>query len=132
MGSASSYICKACGAHFMAKSGGGFFFDLLHCDTCGEGRIVSHEELADIHLRFVKGLPGPYAVTRMAMDRRIQAEFPGEPLTRDEYRAAAEATLGACACGGSFRYDAPTRCPDCRSMKDQWDQDPHGPRMHYD
>ena len=63
---------------------------------------MSHEELGDIHLGFVKGLPGPYAVARAAMDRRIQAEYPGKTLTRDEYHAAAEATLEACACGGHF------------------------------
>ena len=132
MGSASSYICRACGAHFMARSGGGFFFDLLHCDTCGATKSVSHQELGDVHLGFVKGLPGPYAVARAAMDRRIQHEYQGEPLTRDEYHAAAEATLGACACGGRFTYDAPARCPECRSTEDQWDEDPRGSRMFYD
>ncbi len=132
MGSASSYICKACGAHFMARSGGGFFFDMLHCDTCGKDRSVSHQDLGDVHLGFVKGLPGPYAVARAAMDRRIQREYQGKPLTRDEYHAAAEATLEACACGGRFTYDAPARCPECRSTHDQWDEDPHGSGIHYD
>ena len=132
MGSASGFICRACGARFMAKGGGGFFYDLLHCDTCGSTRSVGHEELGDIHLRFVKGLPGPYAVSRMAMDRRIQREYPGEPLTRDEYHAAAEATVDACGCGGRFRYDAPARCPGCRSTSDQWERDPKAPHMFYD
>ena len=116
----------------MARSGGGFMFDLLHCDTCGATRSVSHQDLGEIHLGFVKGLPGPYAVARVTMDRRIQAEYPGRTLTRDEYHAAAEATLEACACGGRFRYDAPARCPGCRSTKDQWDQDPEARGMLYD
>ena len=116
----------------MARRGGGFFFDLLQCDKCGKDRSVSHEELGDVHLGFVKGLPGPYAVARAEMDRRIQAEYPGKTLTRDEYHAAAEATLDACDCGGSFRYDAPARCPGCRSTQDQWDQDPAAGSMHYD
>ena len=107
-------------------------FDLLHCDMCGATKSVSHQELGEIHLGFVKGLPGPYAVARAAMDRRIQREYPGEPLTRDEYHAAAETTLGACACGGHFTYDAPARCPGCRSTKDQWDEDPHGVSMCID
>jgi hypothetical protein len=132
MGSASSYICRACGAHFMARDGGGFMFDLLRCDTCGKTRSVSHEELGDIHLGFVKGLPGPYAVSRAAMDRRIQREYPGEPLTRGEYHAAAEATLDGCACGGRFTYDAPARCPECRSTQDRWDEDPDGPMVFID
>ena len=132
MGSASGFICRACGARFMAKEGGGFFFDLLHCDKCGTTRNVGHEELGDIHLRYVKGLPGPYAVSRMEMDRRIQQEYAGEPISRDEYRVAAEATLEPCACGGTFRYDAPARCPGCRSRRDQWDRDPKAPHVFYD
>ena len=132
MGSAESYICRTCGTHFMARDGGGFMFDLLHCDTCGATTSGSHQELGDIHLGFVKGLPGPYAVARAAMDRRIQAEYPGRTLTRDEYHAAAEATLEACTCGGTFRYGAPARCPGCRSTDDQWDEDPDGARMFID
>ena len=116
----------------MAKEGGGFFFDLLHCDTCGRTRSVGHQDLGDIHLAYVKGLPGPYAVARAKTDRRIQQEYPGELLTRDEYWAAAEATLDLCACGGRFRYDAPARCPGCRSTGDQWDRDPRAPSMSYD
>ena len=132
MGSASSFICRGCGAHFMARDGGGFMFDVLHCDACGATTSVSHRELGDVHLGFVKGLPGPYAVARAAMDRRIQAEYPGAPLTRGEYHAAAEATLEACECGGRFTYDAPARCPGCRSTDDQWEADPSGPTMFID
>jgi hypothetical protein len=132
MGTAYSYICRACGERFMATDGGGFMFDLLHCDTCGATTSVSHQELGEIHLGFVKGLPGPYAVARAAMDRRIQAEYPGETLTSDEYHAAAEATVATCDCGGRFTYDAPARCPGCRSTSDQWDEDPAGGRMDID
>ena len=132
MGSASGYICGACGARFLVRHGGGFFFDLLQCDTCGRATSVGHQELGDIHLRFVKGLPGPYAVARATMDRRIQLEYPGEPLTRTEYRAAAEATLDACSCGGHYRYDAEARCPGCRSTSERWDRDPNAASMHYD
>lgn len=80
----------------------------------------------------MKGLPGPYAVARAAMDRRIQAEYPGKTLTRDEYHAAAEATLEPCVCGGRFRYEAPARCHGCRSTQDQWDENPDGGMMFID
>jgi hypothetical protein len=132
VGSATGYICEACGTRFRVRSGGGFFFDLLHCDRCGAERSVSHQELGDIHLRFVKGLPGPYAVARSSMDREIQRSYPGEPLTCDEYHAAAEATLPRCACGRAIRYDAPARCPTCRSTIEQWQLDPDAPQVHYD
>ena len=132
MGSATSYICKSCGTRFMARDGGGFFFDLLHCDACGATKSIGHGELGDVHLGFVKGLPGPYAVARAGMDRKIQAEYPGRALTRDEYHAAAEAKVGGCECGGRFTYDAPARCPGCRSTDDQWDEDPDGRIVMYD
>ena len=132
MGSASGYICKACGRRFTVRSGGGFFFDLLHCDTCGATHSVGHQELGDIHLGFVKGLPGPYAVARAAMDRQIKETYQGRPLTRAAYHAAAEATLDRCACGGHFTYDAPARCPGCRATEEQWDEDPAAGHMFYD
>jgi len=132
LGSASAHICRVCGTRVFARSGGGFFFDLLHCDTCGTDQSIRHEELGDIHLGFVKGLPGPYAVSRSKMDRQIQLEYEGATLTRDEYHTAAEATLDPCVCGGRFRYDSLARCPSCRSTAEQWDPDPNGFSMLYD
>lgn len=132
MGSTTGQVCRVCGARFAVQSGGGFYFDLLHCDRCGRTQDVGHQDLGDIHLRFVKGLPGPYAVSRAAMDRRIQQEYPGEPLNRDEYHTAAEATLEPCECGGRFLYDAPPRCSTCRSTSEQWDPDPAGGYVLYD
>jgi hypothetical protein len=132
MGEMTGHICRMCGTAFRIKTGGGFFFDLLHCDTCGAATSVGHRELGEIHLRYVKGLPGPYAVVRRSMDRRIQLEYPGEPLTRSAYHAAAEATLDPCPCGGRFRYKAPARCPSCRSTRGQWDRDPGAQGVFYD
>lgn len=132
MGSASGHICNHCGTRFTVRQGGGFYFDLLHCDACGAPRSVQHGDLGDIHLRFVKGLPGPYAVARSEMDRRIRAEYDGEPIDRVQYHALAEGTLEPCACGGRFRYDAPARCPSCRSDQRSWGRDPDAPGMFYD
>ena len=132
MGQISGYICGQCGEHFRVRDGGGFFFDMLHCDACGAAKSISHQELGDIHLRFVKGLTTPYAMARAAMDRDIQANYPGEPISRDEYHALAEATLGPCDCGGRFRYDAPPRCPNCRSTAKAWVEDPQAGHMHVD
>jgi hypothetical protein len=132
MGSSTGFICKACASRFSVRSGGGFFFDLLHCDTCGAAKGVSHKELGDIHLGFVKGLPGPYAVARAQLDRQIQRDYRGQALTRSEYRAAAEASLEACSCGGHFRYEAQARCPNCRSTAEQWERDPTAHGIFYD
>jgi hypothetical protein len=94
MGAASGFICRACGARFMISEGGGFRFDLLHCDACGAEQRVTHEELGDIHLAYVKGLPGPYSVSRMKLDAWFKQNYPGETLTREKYRVAVEGTLG--------------------------------------
>ena len=124
MGSLRGAICRICGTRFTVRSGGGFYFDLLHCDQCGMAKSFAHDEMGEVHLRFVKGLPGPYALARSAMDRRIQTEYTGAPLSRDEDHAAVEATPDPCRCGGRFRYDAPPRCPGCRSTQEVWDRDP--------
>jgi hypothetical protein len=132
VGNAAGYICRACGTKFVVRHGGGFFFDMLYCDRCGRAQSVGHQELGDIHLRFVKGLKTPYAVARAEMDRRIQRDYPGEPLSRDDYHVAAESTLDPCPCGGRFRYDASPRCPNCRSSHEMWDRDPSAGSMFYD
>ena len=122
MGSIIAYRCTACETGFDVSEGGGFFFDRLHCDVCGATRSVNHRDLGDIHLRFVKGLEfgRPYAIVRAGFDQMIQEEHPGEPLTLDAYHAAVEATLDPCTCGGRFRYDASSRCPNCRSTQESW------------
>ena len=132
MGSITGQICRVCGTRFSVSEGGGFFFDMLHCDACGEARSVSHQELGDVHLRYVKGLGMPYAVARAEMDRAIQRDYPGEPLSREEYRAAVEVAQAPCRCGGRFAYDAPPRCPTSRSTREQWDPDETVGQMLYD
>jgi hypothetical protein len=120
MGSQTGYRCQACGTCFQACDGGGFFFDLLHCDRCGVARNVEHRDMGDVHLAFIKGLKTPYAVARAQMDREIQRTYEGEPLTEAEYHAAVEQQLPPCTCGGAFTYAAPSRCPHCGSTEEQW------------
>ena len=132
MGSAMGHICRACGTRFSVRDGGGFFFDMLHCEACGRTASLGHRELGDIHLRFIKGLDHPYAVARAAMDRQIQQEYPGEPLDRNAYHAAAEATLDPCPCGGDSAMTRQPDAPSCRSTREMWDLDPTAPMMHYD
>ena len=120
MGTQIAHRCESCSASFEISEGGGFVFDLLHCERCGAAREVGHDEMGDIHLGYVKGLDGPYAVVRAESDERIRREYTGEPLTEAGYQAAVEGLLDPCACGGSFRYDAPARCPGCGSTQEQW------------
>ena len=122
MGQQRKHRCLACGQRFRVNEGGGFFSDMLHCDRCGQARSIGHEEMGDIHLGYIKGLPGPYAVARRDMDEHIRKTFPGPALTRAEYRAAVETLVGTCECGGAFRYAAPARCPGCGSTEERWSE----------
>jgi hypothetical protein len=132
MGSRTDHLCLYCGTAFIAGAGGGFFFDLLHWDRCGRARSVRHEELGDIHLAFVKGLPGPYAIARRRIDDEIKATYEGPALSREEYHAAVEETFEPCECGGRFAYAAVPRCPSCRSLPDRWVVDPNAPHTFVD
>ena len=114
------------------REGGGFFFDELHCDACGAVTSARHQDLGDIHLRYVKGLGMPYAMVRAEMDRRIQQEYPGEPLSEADYHATVEDRLDPCSCGGRFGYAAPPRCPSCRSTEAMWDVDESAGEAFYD
>ena len=92
--------CLDCGRRFMVDSGGGFRFHLLHCDTCGKTKSVRFEELGLIHLRYLKGLPGPYCVASSEHDRYVQEHLDLEPLPEDDYQREVEAVAGNCRCGG--------------------------------
>lgn len=49
IGMSFGVICKGCGHKYMVNIGGGFFFDLSHCDTCGAEKSVQTS--------FRRGLP---------------------------------------------------------------------------
>ena len=117
MGSRYSVTCQECNHSFMVSDGGGFFFHLLHCDRCGKNKSVQFESLGELHLRFLKGLIGPYSIVSKKYDEQIQAEYAGEPISESEYHFQIENNLDSCRCGGRFKFDAPQRCPKCRSTK---------------
>jgi hypothetical protein len=66
MGAGISAKCLDCGSEFTVNEGGGLSFHLLRCDTCGETKGVGFGELGELHLRYLKGLPGPYSVVTAA------------------------------------------------------------------
>jgi len=46
MGQAYEATCLDCGHRFMASKGGGFTFNLIHCDTCGREKSIPLESKA--------------------------------------------------------------------------------------
>jgi hypothetical protein len=115
MGTLYQGRCGDCGHRFTWQSGGGFLFHLLRCETCGTDRSVLFEELGELHGRWLKGLPGVYSVATAQLEEAWRQATPGDPIGDDEYRAGVEDHAGGCGCGGHFRFDAPARCPQCRS-----------------
>ncbi len=51
MGSTYTAKCNRCSHEFGARDGGGFFFDQVRCEKCGEERDIPHGEGYE---------PGPY------------------------------------------------------------------------
>ncbi len=86
---------------------------------------MSIDELGELHLRYVKGLDVPFSSVTRREDELIRAEFDGTPISAEEYHRAIEARLKKCACGGSYLFDAPSRCPDCSSPALEYADDPH-------
>ncbi len=130
MGRESGAICNNCGVRFAVREGGGFLFHLLHCDGCGAERSIGFEEIGEPHLRYLKGLNVPYAMATAEHDRRVQEHYPGEPISEEKYHRIVEDLCGECDCAGGFRFDAPPRCPECRSA--DYRKDPDGQEIFYD
>ena len=115
MGGTYQATCNACKHEFSVDEGGGFVFHLLRCDKCGKTKEIDFASLGEAHLRYIKGLPGPYCVVTRDSDKDIQDNYPGEPLSEEEYHAIVENVAGNCKCRGAFKFDAPPRCPKCKS-----------------
>lgn len=123
MGKTYGAICNSCDHRFEAHDGGGFFFHMLHCDTCGKEKTVSFDKLGDAHLRYIKGLEGPYSEATRSLDEFVQESYPDPPLDEEEYYAIVEELAGDHDCGGHFSLNAPPRCPKCRSADIRQDPD---------
>jgi hypothetical protein len=130
MGQSYGAICNACGCRFEAREGGGFFFHMLHCDKCGKEKTIPFDQLGDAHLRYVKGLPGPYSEATRALDEYVRENYPDPPISEAEYHAFVEKTVGKHSCGGHFRLNARARCPKCGA--DDLRKDPRVPIDSYD
>jgi len=91
--------CLHCDHTFTVQHGGGFFFHLLRCERCGKTRSVGFDELGELHLHYVKGLPSPYCMASADHDRFVQEHLPLEPITEDDYHRGVEEFAGRCCCG---------------------------------
>ncbi len=97
------------------NQGGGFAFHLLRCDACGKTKTVGFDLLGDIHDRYWKGVRSRRIAALSGHDKRSEEQVDGAPVSEEEYHQAVEKFAGKCKCGGQYGFDAPPRCPKCRS-----------------
>ena len=109
--------CLHCGTTFTVEHDGGFFSHLVRCDKCGKTKFIGFDELGELHLRYLKGLSGPYCIANAEYDEYVRTYVPLEPISESEYRRGIEDVAGRCACGGKYTLDAPPRCPNCHSTR---------------
>jgi hypothetical protein len=117
LGTMAEAECLDCKGQFSVSEGGGFAFHLLRCEQCGEETSVGFDELGDLHVRYLKGSERPYTVVHAEQHRHVRDHVDVEPLSSEEYFAAVEVAAGQCDCGGKLSFDAPARCPECRSTR---------------
>ena len=115
MGEERRAICNKCRHRFSVNIEGGFRFHLLHCDRCGGEKAIDFDTLGEIHLQYLKGLQGPYSVATADYDRDVQKNYAGAPLSEEDYESKVEEFAGKCRCGGWYKFNAPPRCPKCKS-----------------
>ena len=115
MGHTVEAKCLDCGKTTTVEHGGGFTFHLLRCDKCGETTAIGFDDLGELHLRYLKGLPDSYCGASAEHDRHVQENVPVEPISEDEYHSGVEKIAGKCECGGNYIFNTPPRCHACRS-----------------
>jgi hypothetical protein len=79
--------CLDCGTTFTVMHGGGFFFHLVRCDKCGRTKSIGFDDLGELHLRYLKGSPGPYCIASSEHDEHVRKHLPVEPISEDEYHS---------------------------------------------
>ena len=115
MGHRVNAKCLDCGHSFTVDNGGGFTFYPLRWDKCGRTKSIRFDRLGDLHLRYLKGLLGPNCVATSEHDKCVREQADVEPISEEDYLRGVEKTAGNCKCGGKYVFNAPPRCPKCRS-----------------
>jgi hypothetical protein len=159
MGSTYEAKCLQCGEKFYVNKGGGFNFYLLHCDACGAEKTVTatSETVWEPSVATSETAPKPLIGSRDTVSTRsFWARFRRKQTFRGKTtptssgkktghitsggskhygygfvnKAKVEQIAGTCPrCGGSFKFDAPARCPTCKSAEIECDSKP---RLLYD
>ncbi len=116
MGHIAPAKCLDCGEAFRVRQGGSFTSHLLRCDACGKTRLVHLKESHQLRSRHGQGCLDE-EISRESGRHSEESDSAGiEPVTEADYRQELESLVGTCECGGRHTFDAPARCPSCRSV----------------
>ncbi len=108
--------CKDCGAILSIGCVSGDDFSLLlRCDICGGEKPIRDDETEEIRSKDLKRLSLPDHVASSDHDKGMKENYQGELVSEEEYLREVERIAGKCKCGGNPKFDAPPRCPKCRS-----------------
>jgi hypothetical protein len=115
-------ICNRCETRFDAAWGHTRRGFCLRCAECGRPLGVPKDEVeeppgSNVQLSQlvaeVEATPKPPKRSLGELVEELVARGPSPEWIAWQQRV--EATPPACACGGRYRFDAPSRCPQCRS-----------------
>lgn len=109
--------CRDCNSRFYINIGETKVAYLLHCDKCGEDKVVPHSKIPEIEKRYYDFLNEMRAKYE---DDKIQITAEDKQALRDSeklYFSEIENYAGQCECGGYFKKNAKPRCPNCESRK---------------
>jgi hypothetical protein len=125
-------ICNRCETRFDAAWGHSRRGYCFRCAECGRPHGVPKDEVEeppgsnfDLSQVVAEVEPKPKRTLEELLDELVNRPPSPEWLA---WQQRVEATLPACACGGRYRFNAPSRCPKCRS--DDHRKDPTGWEMH--
>jgi len=50
---------------------------MLRCDQCGKEKRIGFDEIPELHMWYLKGLPGPYCIATAERGKQVQDHFKG-------------------------------------------------------
>ena len=124
-------VCRSCGHEFWALCGQAPRKWTLRCEVCGQDTSAATPDNPTVPPAPAEVHPS-LAAERQALEELPLSASPEVVLNRamglyhlsDEwikFHNAVESWFGSvrCHCGGRYLFDAPERCPKCRSVEHQ-------------